>query len=117
MEWESYVQISGLRKCSDEFQKLALFNMLSGPALQRAQTLKPTSAKFTECEGHDAYLALISELFNPSKEKSLLRTEFKKRFQKRGESVADYFATKLALFYESYADYNLPYIRKITSQS
>ena len=110
MEWESYIQISGLRKCSEEFQKLALFNMLSGPALQRAQILKPTSEKFLECEGHEPYLALISELFNPSKERSLLRTEFKKRSQRRGESVADFWATKLALFYESYHDFNLPFI-------
>ena len=89
MEWEGYVQISGLRKCSDEFQKLALFNQLAGPALQRAQTIKPASAKFLACEDHDSYLSIISELFCPAKEKSLLRTEFKKRFQKRGESVAD----------------------------
>ena len=89
---------------------MALYSQLAGPALQRAQVLKPGSPKYQECEGHDDYLTVASELFNPSKEKSLIRSEFKKRVQKRGESVADYFATKLSLFYEAYQDYNTPFI-------
>ena len=98
-----------LKNTSNRFQKTCLMSLLTGRALQSAQSLGPGSAKWRSSRGYDDFLLHLQEMFNPQRESLLVRQEFAQRRQGRDESVTEFLAVKSALFRDGYSAEGRPF--------